>query len=203
MTPANRVGVGLVGVGNWAKYGHIPALRLLPEFEIVAVSSRNSERAAQIAAEYAIPYHFGDWLDLVRHRAVDLVVVLPPAPEHAAVVVASCEAGKDVYCEWPLTTITSDSEALLAMARSAGRRHVVGLQRSVGESARYLLDIIAGGAIGRLRSVRMNVSVPSFGPVRSPASPGLSPLPLFPMCCRFTAATLCTCSSAPSGFPEN
>jgi predicted dehydrogenase len=160
------IGVGLVGVGNWARYGHIPALRLLPEYEIVAVSSRSNERAAQVAAEYAIPHHFGNTLDLVTHPEVDLVVVLPPAPEHAAVVKAACEARKDVFCEWPLTTGTSDSEALLALVEAAGIRHVVGLQRTVGASSRYLRDLLASGDIGKLRSVRMQVSMPSFGVVR-------------------------------------
>jgi predicted dehydrogenase len=169
MTKKKTIGVGLVGVGTWGRYGHIPALRLLSEYEIVAVSSRSAERAAQLAAEFAVPHHFSNMLDLVEHRGVDLVVVLPPAPEHAAVVKAACDAGKDVYCEWPLTTNTSDSEALLALVKSAGVRHVVGLQRTVGASSRYLRDILASGEIGKLRSVRMQVSVPSFGPVRPPA----------------------------------
>jgi predicted dehydrogenase len=162
------IGVGLVGVGSWARYGHIPALRLLHEYEIVAVSSRSAERAAQIAVEYAIPHHFGDTLDLVNHPEVALVVVLPPAPEHAAVVKVACDAGKDVFCEWPLTTGTSDSEALLALVEAAGIRHVVGLQRTVGASSRYLRDLLASGEIGKLRSVRMQVSMPSFGAARPP-----------------------------------
>jgi len=168
MTRTKTIGVGLVGVGNWGRYGHIPALRLLSQYEIVAVSSRSAERAAQIAAEHAIPHHFVNVLDLVTHPDVDLVVVLPPAPGHAAVVKAACDAGKDVYCEWPLTTRTSDSEALLALVQSAGARHFVGLQRTVGASARYLRDLLASGEIGKLRSVRMQVTVPSFGPTRPP-----------------------------------
>jgi len=168
MTKTKTVGVGLVGVGNWGRYGHIPALCLLPEYEFVAVSSRSAERAAQLAAEHTIPHHFANMHDLVTHPEVDLVVVLPPAPEHAAVVKAACDAGKDVYCEWPLSTNTPDSEALLALVQSTGSRHVVGLQRTVGASFRYLRDLLASGEIGKLRSVRMMVSVPSFGPTRPP-----------------------------------
>ena len=45
MTPkgASKIRIGIVGVGNWARYGHIPALRLLPEYELTAVSSRGQE----------------------------------------------------------------------------------------------------------------------------------------------------------------
>jgi len=50
---------------------------------------------------------------------------------------AAIAAGKDVYSEWPLTTKTSDSEELLALAEVQGVRHIVGLQRRLGPSARY------------------------------------------------------------------
>jgi predicted dehydrogenase len=116
---AAKIRVGIVGVGNWARYGHIPALRLLPDYEIVAVSSRREEMASVIAREFFIPHAFDDALKLVNHPDVDLVAVLTPAPQHAAVVMQSIAAGKDVYCEWPLTTNTEDSEELLQLAEEA------------------------------------------------------------------------------------
>jgi predicted dehydrogenase len=169
MAKHNTIRVGLVGVGNWAKYGHIPALRLLSEYEIVAVSSRSPQKASEIAKAFEIPHAFGDVHQLVSHPEVDLVVVLPPAPEHFSIVKAAIGAGKDVYCEWPLTTNSADSEELLSMAMRAGVRHVVGLQRTVGASSQYLRDLLVGGYVGRLRSVRMHVSMEYFGPTRSPA----------------------------------
>jgi predicted dehydrogenase len=162
------VRVGLVGVGNWARYGHIPALQLLPEYEIVAVSSRQRSTADEIAKTFDIAHAFDDAAQLVTHPEVDLVVTLPPAPQHAAVVRAAIEAGKDVYCEWPLTTSTHDSEALLKMAEAAHVRHVVGLQRRLGSSALFLRDLLADGYVGKIRSVRLHVSMEYFGPTRPP-----------------------------------
>jgi predicted dehydrogenase len=162
-----KIRVGLVGIGNWARYGHIPALRLLPEYEIVAVSSRNAQRAKQLATEYGIPNHFSAVSDLVAHRGVDLVAVLSPAPEHAVAVETAIHEGKHVYCEWPLTPSLEASAELLSLARSNAVGHCLGLQRTVGSSARYLRDLIAGGTVGQVRSVRMHVSVGSFGPTRS------------------------------------
>jgi predicted dehydrogenase len=161
------IGVGLVGVGNWGRYGHIPALRLLPEYNIVAVSSRSRSKAQETANAFGIEKAVDSVDELAGLSDVDLVVVLAPAPEHVLSVKAAISAGKDVYCEWPLTTSTSDSEELLSMARTAGVRHVVGLQRTLGASAQYLQDLIADGYVGRLRSVRMHVSMASFGPTRS------------------------------------
>ncbi|WP_051748635.1 Gfo/Idh/MocA family protein [Nevskia soli] len=165
---ATPIRVGLVGVGNWARYGHIPALRLLPGFSITAISSRSETRASAIAADHGIPHAFSDPRTLVEHPEVDLVAVLAPAPEHAAAVRMAVAAGKAVYCEWPLTVSTADSTELLALVRRAGVRHVVGLQRTVGPSARYLRDLLSEDYVGQLRSVRMHVSVASFGSVRPP-----------------------------------
>ena len=110
---SRKIRVGLIGVGNWGRYGHIPVLRLLPNYEIVALSSRRKEYGGQLAKEFGIPHVFTEAAELIGHPNVNLVVVLPPAPQHAALVRAAIAAGKDVYCEWPLTTTVADTEDLL------------------------------------------------------------------------------------------
>lgn len=69
-------------------------------------------------------------------------MILTPAPEHARLVKAAIAAGKDVYCEWPLTTKTPDSEELLSLAEAKGVRHIVGLQRPLGPGVRYMRDLV-------------------------------------------------------------
>jgi predicted dehydrogenase len=152
-------------VGGWAKYGHIPALQSLEEFEIVAVASRRKETAEEYATKFNISHAFGDEQSLITHPDVDLVVILVPAPEHARLVKAAIAAGKDIYSEWPLTTKTSDSEELLALAEAKGVRHIVGLQRRLGPSARYTRDLVKQGYVGKIRSARMTVSVDAFPPI--------------------------------------
>ncbi len=164
---ADRIRVGLVGVGSWGRYGHIPALRLLPEYEIVAVSSRRPDTATALALEFGIRHAFADFQYLVEHPDVDLVVVLPPAPEHARIVKGAIAAGKDVYCEWPLTASTAQSEEILELAEKAGVRHCVGLQRTVGASSLQFRKLIDSHFAGDLRSIRMHVSMNGFGPIRS------------------------------------
>jgi predicted dehydrogenase len=159
-----KIRVGIIGVGGWAKYGHLPALQTLDSVEVVAVSSRTLKKADQLAAEHGIAHAFDDYEQLVGHPDVDLVVVPAPAPEHYTLVKAAITAGKDVYSEWPLTTNTADSEELLTLAKAAGVRHVVGLQRRFAPSARYTADLITQGHIGEIRGVTMSIGVDAFGP---------------------------------------
>src|SRR6266568_6525482 len=157
-----KIRVGIIGAGGWAKYGHIPALQSLEEFEIVAVSSRKKDLAEEYAATFNILHAFGDEQALITHPDVDLVVILAPGPEHARLVRAAIAAGKDVYSEWPLSTKTSDSEELLSLAEAKGVRHIVGLQRRHGPSARYTRDLVKQGYVGKIRSARMTVSADAF-----------------------------------------
>ena len=159
---AGKIRVGLVGVGNWAEYGHIPALKLLPDYAIVAVYSRSRDKAETLAARHGIRYAVDTLQALVEHPEVDLVIVLTPAPQHEEAIRAAIGAGKDVYCEWPLTPSAALSEELTALAKRAGVRHIVGLQRRLGADYRYMHDLLANGHIGELRSVRLHISVEYF-----------------------------------------
>lgn len=157
-----KIRVGIIGLGGWAKYGHIPALQSLEAFEIVAVSSRRKELAEEYLAKFHVRHAFDNEQELVNHPDVDLVVILAPAPEHSRLVKSVIEAGKDVYSEWPLTTNTSDSSELLALAEAKGVRHIVGLQRRLGPAARYTRDLVKRGYVGKIRSARMTISVDAF-----------------------------------------
>ena len=160
-----KIRVGVIGLGGWAKYGHIPALQSLEDFEIVAVASRKQATADEYAARFNLRHAFEDEQALITHPDVDLVVILAPAPEHARLAKAVIAAGKDVYSEWPLSTTTAESDELLALAEAKGVRHVVGLQRRMGPSARYTKDLVKQGYVGKIRSARMTVSVDAFPPV--------------------------------------
>jgi predicted dehydrogenase len=74
-----------------------------------------------------------------------------------------------VYCEWPLTLSSKIAEDLLRLARKAGVRHVVGLQRRLAPTTRYVRDLIEGGFVGRLRSARLHVSMNYFQALRDNA----------------------------------
>ncbi len=88
--------------------------------------------------------------------------MLRPAPHHAEGIRAAIAAGKDVYCEWPLTPSKELSQELVELAKAQGLRHIVSLQRRLGPGYRYVRDLLRDGYIGELRSVRLHISVEYF-----------------------------------------
>lgn len=161
--------IGLVGIGNWALHGHVRVLKLLPQYELTAIYAQRADAARRAAVTLGIAHVVDSLEDLAGHPEVDLVVVLTTAPQHERAVRAAIAAKKNVYCEWPLSTSVSTSEELLRLAEESGVKTVVGLQRRFAPHNRYLSDLLRDGFVGRLRSVRMHVSMNYFQAMRSQA----------------------------------
>jgi predicted dehydrogenase len=159
----NKIRVGIIGTGGWARYGHIPALQSLEGFEVTALAGRNLEKVEKYAQQFGIARAFGSPEELLAFPDVDLVVVLAPTPEHGRLAKAVIESGKDVYSEWPLSTTTAESKQILALAHAKGVKHVVGLQRRFSPSSRYWHDLMKKNYVGKVRAVRMSVGVDAFG----------------------------------------
>lgn len=158
--------VGLVGIGNWALHGHVRVLSLLPQYELTAIYSQRHDSAVAAAEKFGFKHVVNSLSELVEHPEVDLVIVLTTAPQHEAAVRAAIAAKKNVYCEWPLTTRTGVSEELVQLAEDAGVKHIVGLQRRLAPHNRFVRDLIQEGYVGKLRSVRIHVSMNYFQALR-------------------------------------
>ncbi|WP_026355166.1 Gfo/Idh/MocA family protein [Massilia niastensis] len=155
--------VGLIGAGAWALNGHVRVLKLLPDYELTAVYARRRAVAEQAAQNHGFKYLVATPEELVNHPDVDLVVVATPTPQHAESVRLALAAGKDVYCEWPLTTTSAIAAELLKLAQDNNARHLVGLQRRLAPHNRYVLELLEKGFVGAIRSVRIHVSIPYLG----------------------------------------
>ncbi|MBB4509661.1 putative dehydrogenase [Rhizobium leguminosarum] len=97
--------VGIIGVHpdrGWASTAHVPALRDLPQFRLSALSHNRVEVARAAAQKFGFDHAVSSTEELVNHPDVDLVVVTVRVPEHLQLVTAALEAGKSVFCEWPL-----------------------------------------------------------------------------------------------------
>jgi predicted dehydrogenase len=142
---AQRFKVGIIGLQSgrsWAARAHIPALRALPEsFEIVGVANTSLASAQKAAAEMGLPKAFAGVAELVAAPEVDIVIVTVKVPHHLAIVKAAIEAGKHVYCEWPLGNGLAEAETLAALARAKGVLGVIGTQARGGDRISEAIDL--------------------------------------------------------------
>ena len=145
-------------------YAHVPALQALPDFEISAVCTSRQDSADAAAKHYGVPLAFCDAEKLARDPNVDLVTVSVKVPDHYLPVMAAIEAGKHVYCEWPLGRNTDEAAQMLRAAERRGVCHAVGLQGQVSPAICYAKDLIAEGYVGRVLSATMIGCAPNWGP---------------------------------------
>jgi predicted dehydrogenase len=166
MATSSKIRVGIVGVSpnrGFASIAHIPALQALPDFEITAVCTTRQDSADVAARHFGIPLAFADPQKLAHHPDVDLVTVSVKVPDHYIPVMAAIEAGKHVYCEWPLGRDTDEAARMLAAAERKGIRHAVGLQGQMSPAINYAKDLIADGYVGRVLSATMIACAPNWG----------------------------------------
>jgi predicted dehydrogenase len=169
---AKRIRVGIIGANpdrGWAAQAHIPALKSLSEdFEITALSTSRRESADAASKALGVPLAFDNHHELVNSAAVDVVAVTVKVPYHLELATAALDAGKAVYCEWPLGNGLAEAEALAALARKKGVLAVAGLQARSAPSVAYVRDLINQGYVGEVLSTTLIGSGMGWGPTVEP-----------------------------------
>jgi predicted dehydrogenase len=166
MATSSKIRVGIIGANpqrGFASIAHIPALYALPEFEITAVCTTRQDSADAAARHFGVPLAFCDPEKLAHHPDVDLVTVSVKVPDHYHPVMAAIDAGKHVYCEWPLGRDTDEAALMLEAAERRGIRHVVGLQGQMSPAINYVKDLVADGYVGRVLTATMIACAPNWG----------------------------------------
>jgi predicted dehydrogenase len=149
------IGVGVVGANpdrGWAARAHMPAISASSDLTLTAVATTRKDTADAARVRFGALHAFTDPGDLAAHRDVDLVVVTVKVPAHVELVTAALEAGKHVYCEWPLAPTSAEAAELDAGARAAAVHGFVGLQARFSPAARRARAMIAAGTLGTIRS---------------------------------------------------
>src|SRR5213594_3405901 len=169
---AKRIRVGIIGANpdrGWAAQAHIPALRSLPgDYEITALSTTRRESADAASELFGVPAAFDNHQELVSSRVVDVVAVTVKVPYHLELATAALEAGKAVYCEWPLGNGLNEAETLAALAKKKGVLAVAGLQARSAPSVAYVRDLIQQGYVGEVLSTSLIGSGYGWGPTVPP-----------------------------------
>ena len=167
-----RIRVGIIGANpdrGWAAQAHILALKSLSDdFEITALSTSRRESADAASKLFGVPLAFDNHQDLVNSADVDVVAVTVKVPHHLELATAALDAGKAIYCEWPLGNGLDEARRLTALAKKKGVLAVAGLQARSAPSVAYVRDLIKQGYVGEVLSTTLIGSGMGWGPTVEP-----------------------------------
>jgi predicted dehydrogenase len=132
----------------------IPPAQASPKVELVAVASRDTARADAYARQWGIKRAYGSYEALLEDADVEAVYISLPNSLHVPWSIRALEAGKHVLCEKPLARRAVDAEDAFDVAEHAGRILMEAFMYRHNPQTRRLTQLVADGAIGRLRLVQ-------------------------------------------------
>ena len=172
--PSERITVAMIGCGKMAKDYHIPQLLAQPDVQLMAVCevdrTRREHAQQRVEAKYSSAKRtfkgcdaIVDFREIIVRDDIDAVCISTPDHWHAIPIIAACKAGKDVYCEKPLTLTIEEARRCIVAARKNDRVVQTGSQQrsNVFGKFREAVEFIRSGRLGKIHRVTVGVGDPS------------------------------------------
>ncbi|HAY82531.1 MAG TPA: oxidoreductase [Planctomycetaceae bacterium] len=179
----DRPRIGVVGCGSrWDQRATIAGGphglgKQFPKFgDIVAVcdvDSQRVERAQGLVKDWLkeVPDGTGDYRQVIDRKDIDVVHIVTPDHWHAKVAIEAMLAGKDVYCEKPMTLTIGEGQKLCEVWKKTGRIFQVGTQQRSMPHMLKAIALIRAGRLGKIQKVQCAIG----GAPTSPVLPKVTP----------------------------
>ncbi|MCD6338585.1 MAG: Gfo/Idh/MocA family oxidoreductase [Verrucomicrobia bacterium] len=156
--PSERIVMGAIGLGGRGRYD-LGAFMNNPDVQVRAVCDVNRKRREQGKAQVDKKYGnadcaaYRDFLELLARKDIDAVLIATGDNWHSLASVTAARAGKDIYCEKPLSVAIAESRAVVEAVASCGRVFQCGTQRRSIARFRFAVDLARSGALGRVHTL--------------------------------------------------
>ncbi len=184
-SPSERPTVGCIGTGSrWGADGGGLASHLMKYGDVVAVcdvDTRHSGRAhdrvkkeqGTNGSNRAIDI-YGDYQEILQRKDIDAVTIVTPDHWHSKIAIEAMQAGKDIYCEKPLTLTIDEGKQIIKVLKQTGRVFQVGTQQRSEMGQRFLqaIALTRDGRIGKVKRVQVIIGgAPESGPLKTEPVP--------------------------------
>ncbi len=145
---------GVLSTAHIGRTRFIPALQSMSNVEVVAVASRNLQKAEAFAQECGIPQAYGSYQELLEHPDIDIVYNPTPNHLHVPLSIQALEHGKHVLCEKPIALTTGELEQLVQTQQQYPLARVMeGFMYRFHPQWRYICELIRDQIIGEVTHV--------------------------------------------------
>ena len=172
LAPSDKISLGFIGCGRQSgglrnrfldtKEAQIVAAsdvyRIKQETFVNATNKWYADKAEKGSYKSAVGIE--DFRELLNRKDIDAVVIASPDYWHAAMAVRAAEAGKDIYCEKPLSLTVREGRAMVNATRKHNRVFQTGSMQRSAKEFRQAVELVRSGAIGKVKTVYVNVGGP-------------------------------------------
>lgn len=170
VAPNDKIQLGFIGVGKQGR-GLMTNFVKYDEAAIVAVSDVDTAKMDFFSKTFHKELkkndkslqnliHFQAYRDLLNRKDIDAVVIASPDHWHAQMAVDAAKAGKDIYCEKPLSSTVYEGRAMVDAARKYQRVFQTGSMQRSWDRFRHAVELIRNGYIGEIKEVKVAIGVP-------------------------------------------
>jgi len=156
VAPSNRINLAQIGLGVMGR-GHVRRLAYDRVLSLVAICDVDRERLKTQQENVAIIYQdkrctgYNDYREILARDDIDGVVIVTPDHWHTPQAMDAAKAGKDVYCEKPVSIGVAEGRALVQTVQKHGRIFQTGTQYRSIPQIRQICNFVRQGGLGRVK----------------------------------------------------
>lgn len=150
---SKKIRIGIIGTGQIGKR-HVQGYQDIPEAQIVAVCDLREDEARRVAAEHDIPDVYTDYHEMLERDDIDSVDVCLHNRLHRPVTEDALQAGKNVYCEKPMSWTYQDAKAMYDTAQETGQMLHIQLGTLYSAETRGAKKLIEEGHLGHIYAAK-------------------------------------------------
>lgn len=155
VSPINRITLGFIGVGGRG-LALIDNFKSQPDVDIAAVCDVYEPAIqAAIGKTDGKAQGYADFRKVLERKDIDAVVIATPPHWHPIISIMACQAGKDVFCEKPISLHPTEARAMLKAAKVNKRVTQVGTQIHSYSNFRRAVEVVQSGMLGKISHVRV------------------------------------------------
>jgi predicted dehydrogenase len=151
---------GVLSTASVNEYAFLPVIKRIPGAKLVAVASRDAERARVYAKKNGILRSYGDYDSLLSDADIDCIYIPLPISMHAEWSVKAMEAGKHVLCEKPVAANEAEARAIAEKVKETGAIFAEAFHYRYHPLAECVEKLVRGGEIGEVTNVFAQFGIP-------------------------------------------
>lgn len=154
-----KLRVGIIGIGIYATFAHVPALRNTGKAEVIAICRRSADKLAVAQKQLGVTDGYTDWRVMLARSDLDAVVISTPHDLHAVQAIAALEKGLHVLVEKPMALTQADAQQMITAAERVNRVLMVGYDRRFEGLWHAVKQYLTDQAIGQIRQINLQFAV--------------------------------------------
>jgi len=156
--PSERITMGAIGIGgqgthNLKSFLTFDDVRVLAVCDVDRGHLRNAKQLVDAAYGNKDCTAYSDFREVLARRDLDTVLIATPDHWHAILAIEAAKAGKDIYCEKPISLTVAEGRAVVGTMKRYGTVYQSGTQRRSIACFRFGVDIARSGMLGKLQTL--------------------------------------------------